>query len=83
MAREPKQMKAGYLTATNRRMHVCRYRFVLDYVNVPTMRIVKRLCASMFRLYTSDALRHLHLKNLYPLLALHSLAFLKLPVQLS
>ena len=64
-------------------MYVIRYRFVLDYVNVPTMRIVKRLYASMFCLYTSDALRHLHLKNLYPLLALHSLAFLKLPVQLS
>lgn len=64
-------------------MYVVWYRFVHDYVNVPNMRIVKRLCASMFGLCTSDALQYLHLKNIYPLYALHSLALLKLPVQLS
>ena len=44
---------------------------------------VKRFSASMFGLCASDALQHLHLKNIYPLFALHSLAFLKLPVQIS
>ena len=37
----------------------------------------------MFGLCTSDALQHLHLKNIYPLYAVHSLAVLKLPVQMS
>ena len=37
----------------------------------------------MFGLCTSDALQHLHLKNIYPLYALLSLAFLELPVQMS
>ena len=64
-------------------MYVVWHRFVLDYVDVPTTRIVKRLCASRFGLCTSDALQDLHLKNIYPLFALHSLAFLKLPVQMS
>ena len=64
-------------------MYAVWYRFVLDYVNVPTIRIVKRLCAGLFGLCTSDPLQHLHLKNIYPLFGLHSLAFLKLPVQMS
>ena len=65
-------------------MYVVWERFVLDYVNVLTMRLLcKTFCASMFGLCASDALQHLHLKNIYPLFALHILAFLKLPVLMS